>query len=941
MIAEGTKFGRYEIRQMLGAGGMGEVYLADDTRLNRKVALKILPESIALDKDRLRRFEQEAYAASSLNHPNILTVHEFGAENQHHFLATEFVEGETLRERLGGEGVNLNEALDIVQQVAFALSAAHSAGIVHRDIKPENIMIRRDGIVKVLDFGLAKLTEKREANLDAEAETRALVKTNPGVVMGTVSYMSPEQARGKDTDAKTDIWSLGVVLYEMVTGHVPFAGETVNDSIAAILTREPLPLAQYISDVPTELQRIARKTLTKESDERYQTARDLMIDLKALRRELDLRGEIERSTAPHISNARFVSTNENTPTQTFAAAENLAQTANNIVSTKDAARSTSSAEYLTGEIKRHRRGAAIVFAIFVLALAGIGYGIYKFAAKQNAPVASDSAIRLTRLTNSGKVTLAAISSDGRYVVHVVDDAGQQSLWMRQTATQSNVQIVAPAKVRYSGLTFSTDGNYIFYVKREESGGMRTLYQTPVLGGSARKVWDDVDSPVTFSPDGKQFAFVRVNGVQGETSLVIANTDGSGERKLATHKEPEYLKTSGASWSPDGKTIVCGIFRPIGAQELIEVSVEDGTEKLITSHHWGAIGQVSWLRDGSGFVMDAADQSTGWFSQIWQVSRETGEPRRITNDLSNYQGASLTADSNTLLTVQTEGSSNLWIAPGGDANRARQITSGKYEGMLGVAWTSDNKIVYASQDYNISIVDADGSNQKLLTVDEHNSRNVAVSPDNRYIVFESWRTGGLSDVPEGHIWRMDIDGGNPKRLTNGKGFISDPQISPDGKWVVYQFSVSNKTTVWRVSIDGGEATQLTNEFSLAPTVSPDGKMIAYIFRRDLEPFKVAVASFENGQLIKEFDIAKLSSIATLNDTYWRLHWSPDGRALHFVVGSGGISNIWSQPIDGGQPKQITDFKSDRIFAFDWSRDGKQLAIIRATFKRDVVLMNKLK
>ncbi|MCA1622814.1 MAG: protein kinase [Acidobacteria bacterium] len=938
MIEAGTKLGRYEILSLLGAGGMGEVFLAEDTRLNRKVALKILPESIASDKDRLRRFEQEAYAASSLNHPNILTVYELGAENQHHFLATEFVEGETLREKLNGESVNLYESLDIAQQVAFALSAAHAAGIVHRDIKPENIMLRRDQIVKVLDFGLAKLAEKREANLDAEAETRALVKTNPGVVMGTVSYMSPEQARGKETDARTDIWSLGVVLYEMLTGYLPFAGETMNDVIAAILTREPPLLAQYVPGVPTELQRIARKALTKERDERYQTARDLMIDLKALRRELDLHTEIERSTAPQISGARVVATNENAPTQTFTG-ENSAQTASNIVSTKDAVRRTLSAEYLTGEIKRHKRGAVIMFAIFVLALAGIGYGIYKFTAKQNAPVASDSAMRLARLTNSGKVTLAAISSDGRYVVHVVDDAGQQSLWMRQTATQSNVQIVAPAKVRYYGLTFSIDGNYIFYVKREEDNTALTLYQTPVLGGAARKVWDDVQSPVTFSPDGKQFAFVRENKVRGETSLVIANADGSGERKLATRKEPEEHSTDGAAWSPDGKTIVCGIYFSTGGGELIEVTVEDGTEKIVTSHNWGAIGQIAWLRDGNGFVMSAADRSTGWFFQIWEVSRMSGEARRITNDLGNYAGVSLTSDSNTLLTVQSETSSNLWIAPDGDANRAKQITSGKFEGILGVAWTPDNKIVYASQDYNISIADADGSNQKMLTVDEHNNRYVAVSPDNRYIVFESWRISGTSDVEEQHIWRLDIDGGNPKRLTTGKGVNTAPQISPDGKWVVYQSSASNKTTVWRVSIEGGEAVQLTSEFSLAPVVSPDGKMIAYIFRRDPDPaFKAAVIPFEGGQPINEFDITKLYNQGSSQGLP---RWSPDGRALHFVVGSGGISNIWSQPIDGGQPKQITDFKSDRIFAFGWSRDGKQLVLSRGTVNRDAVLISNFK
>ncbi len=385
---------------------MGEVYLAEDTRLNRKIAVKVLTEDIASDKDRLRRFEQEARAASALNHPNILTVFEFGFEKNVHFLATEFVEGETLRERISGGGLSISDALNIGEQTAFALSAAHAARIVHRDIKPENIMIRRDGIVKVLDFGLAKLTEKREANLDAEAETRALVKTNPGVVMGTVSYMSPEQARGKETDARTDIWSLGVVLYEMLTGHLPFAGETMNDSIAAILTKEPPLLAQYVSDVPAELQRIARKALTKDRDERYQTARDLMIDFKTLRRELDLRDEIERSTTPHASDARMVSTGENAATQTFAA-ENTAQTANNIVSTKEMAQTTSSAEYVATEIKRHKLGFGIGLIVLLLASIGLGYWFFN---KRSANIKQIESIAVMPFVNeSGNADIEYLS----------------------------------------------------------------------------------------------------------------------------------------------------------------------------------------------------------------------------------------------------------------------------------------------------------------------------------------------------------------------------------------------------------------------------------------------------------------------------------------------------------------------------------------------------
>jgi eukaryotic-like serine/threonine-protein kinase len=394
-----TTVSHYRILQQIGAGGMGEVYLAEDTRLRRKVALKVLPENLASDKERLQRFEQEAFAASALNHPNILTIYEFGAEDETHFLATEYVEGETLKEKLK-DGLNLSEVLDIVQQTAFALSAAHAAGIVHRDIKPENIMIRRDGFIKVLDFGLAKLTERKTEDTNAEAETRALVRTNPGVVMGTVAYMSPEQVRGKETDERTDIWSLGVVLYEMVTGRLPFAGETMNDTIAAILTKEPLPLSQYVSDAPVELQRIVGKTLRKDPEERYQHVKDLRIDLKDLKQELEFAAKLERSAAPNTSGVQ--STEKEAPTQTTTN-DQLTETAHVAASTKDLiagnTHQTSSAEYVVSEVKKHKRGFAA--ALIVLLFAAIGSGYWFFSNRASSAKQIESIAVLPFVNESG------------------------------------------------------------------------------------------------------------------------------------------------------------------------------------------------------------------------------------------------------------------------------------------------------------------------------------------------------------------------------------------------------------------------------------------------------------------------------------------------------------------------------------------------------------
>ncbi|MBA3631342.1 MAG: protein kinase [Acidobacteria bacterium] len=376
-LTVGNSLGRYRILRQLGAGGMGEVYLAEDTRLHRKVALKVLPENIAADKERLQRFEQEARAASSLNHPNILTVYEFGFERDIHFLATELIEGETLRETIGGGELSLTDTLNIAEQTAFALSAAHAAGIVHRDLKPENIMIRRDGIVKVLDFGLAKLIENKEVSPDAETDAGSLLRTNPGVVMGTVPYMSPEQATAKEVDAQTDIWSLGVLIYEMVSGKLPFTGETIYEVIVSILKEEPPLLSHYVSGVPNDLEKIVGKSLRKNRDERYQNIKDLQIDLKDLRQDLEFEAKLERSSAPNKNRVNSLDNNREAQTQILETDKPTGAT-EAAVSTKDAiTHPASSAEYVVREIKQHKRG--IFAALSIVLLLGVGFGYWFYA----------------------------------------------------------------------------------------------------------------------------------------------------------------------------------------------------------------------------------------------------------------------------------------------------------------------------------------------------------------------------------------------------------------------------------------------------------------------------------------------------------------------------------------------------------------------------------
>nr|MBA3354738.1 protein kinase [Pyrinomonadaceae bacterium] len=367
-LARGTRLGRYEIRSLLGAGGMGEVYLAQDTTLRRQVALKLLPADFTANKDRLRRFEDEAFAASSLNHPNILTIYEIGAEDGHPFIATEFIDGESLRQHMNRGRMELSEVLEIGIQMASAVAAAHAASIVHRDIKPENTMLRRDGIIKVLDFGLAKLTNQEEPSLDTEAATRALYNTAPGKVMGTVSYMSPEQARGKEVDTRTDIWSLGVMLYEMAAGRTPFESETVTDILAGIVKSAPSPLAKYAPDAPAEVERIITKMLEKNCEERYQTAKDLLIDLRHLKRRLDAEAEMERSaTSDAVSSVSLTATNSG---------QTIGGTVSGSAANKgeaSAARPTSSAEYVVSEIKRHKLALLVALLLVITAAIRLGF----------------------------------------------------------------------------------------------------------------------------------------------------------------------------------------------------------------------------------------------------------------------------------------------------------------------------------------------------------------------------------------------------------------------------------------------------------------------------------------------------------------------------------------------------------------------------------------
>jgi Tol biopolymer transport system component len=592
------------------------------------------------------------------------------------------------------------------------------------------------------------------------------------------------------------------------------------------------------------------------------------------------------------------------------------------------------------EIKRHKKGLVLALALIVIVIAGASFALYKLAnrSRSGRPVSFATA-KITRLTTSGKVTDAAISPDGKYVAHVVDDAGRQSLWVRQVATQSNVEIVQASEDQFIGLAFSPDGNYIYYSVREKGSGslLGLLYQVPSLGGAARKVLTGIVSPVSFSPDGKRFAYHSRSTNEPEDLLMIANADGSGARKLAGRRGNERFSrgsNSSLSWSPDGKTIVSKATNIDEDMTVVAVSVESGEIKFFTPQKWRSVDGVAWLADGGGLLVTAREPAASQQSQIWQVSYPEGAAHRVTNDLNGYRSLSLDANSDALVTVRGERVANIWVMPANDTAHATQITAGRRDDS-NPSWTPDGAVVYdsnASGNRELYLIDAHGGNARQITANSsYNNVFPSVSPDGRYIAF----VAGMGASP--HIWRIGIDGFNPQQLTNSR-FDLLPQWSPDSQWIVY-YSSDSGVEIWKVGANGGQPVRLHEKFAFAPTVSPDGKQVACNYRDNPNaPFKLAVLPIEGGQPTKTFD-------KTLDgqsyDAFRRLRWTADGRAIVYELTRGGVSNLWAQPLDGGQPKQFTNFTSDLIFSFDLSRDGKQLALSRGTVTSDVVLISNFK
>jgi len=913
--AAGTTIARYKIVSLLGSGAMGDVYRATDRTLEREVALKVLPAELVHDRERVRRFAQEARAASALSHPHIVTIHEVGharpssnvqqiadrttkRNSEVHYIAMEFVDGRTLRETFG-TSLPLRRAVELLAQVADGLGKAHAAGIIHRDLKPENIIVANEGYAKVVDFGLAKLIDADRGwnPIGADSPTMRAITQN-GEVLGTPGYMSPEQITGGVVDVRADVFSFGCILYEAITRTRPFEAESFVDTLYKILHEDPPSISALAPATPPELQRIVSKCLAKDREERYQSIRDAALDLRQWLHQ----GE-------------------------------------------------------TSEQPAHRdRTSQLRIALLATTLAALPVLGWIFLGHRSPSSSAIPEQTTRRVTTNGRTPLVAISPDARYLAYVTNDARGSAVWLEQLETKSSMQLVPPAPGHFVSVTFSRDGNYVYYV-RYDTNLMADLVRIPMLGGKAETLVHDIDTRPDFSADGKHVAFVRDDFNKSTSTVMVANADGTGERALAAIHLSD--RAYSPSWSRDGQHLVVAQHA-----KLLDIAFPSGKIREITTEpRFESVRNVTWSDRDTLIVAAVQEQSTGHV-RLWEVEASNGEARPITDELSDLSLPSISADGKTIAAVQTIRQANLFNY---DGKGVKQITSGlgSTNGLNGIAWLGDHILYSSTSDGASSIWSADpatGTASKL-TEGTGDDLQPTPSPDGSVIVYEAaskdqytlWRmkpdgtdrrqlTPGPRDYDfaispdsktlawasvdtksnEWSMWTMPLAGGTPKKIATRSTLIQQLRYTPDGQTIIFTGYAGSMLRLYRMPATGGTITEMTSKRAADSSLSADGRTLlcAYDYDDKLTT-SLAMIPLDGGDM------------KTMPLKGWRYRWRAND--VTYLHTENGTTNLWM--LDHGTPRQLTEFSEGSVVDYTWSADGKRAVVTHVVDSSDAVVIRR--
>jgi Tol biopolymer transport system component/predicted Ser/Thr protein kinase len=883
-LPAGTRLGHYRIDGVVGRGGMGVVYRATDTRLGRSVAIKFLSVSIP-DEAVKRRFEQEAKTASALNHPHLVTVYDVGEHDGRQYIVSELVDGGSLADwAAAARKRNWRQSVELLAGVADGIASAHAAGVLHRDIKPGNVLIGSNGYAKLGDFGLAKLVRK---DTNPAEVLKSSGDTREGVVVGTVAYMSPEQASGQPLDARSDVFSFGIVLYELLAGRSPFEASNELEMLKKIMYATPEPLPDGTPDL---LRMAVDKALEKDPRDRYQTMQDMAADLRRVSRKP-------------------------TSSQTTMAV-------------------SSDAQALAGIVKRHRTAVLGTVVALVLALGGLAYLALARLGEPSATSAEPAAARdyeITPLTTGGDAALPAISPDGKYSVYVKFTAGgETSLWVRQVETGSNQQLLPPeAGASLLFPTISPDGNYVDFVRA--TPGAASIWRVPLLGGTPRRIAENVSSPAGWSADGRQVAFLRGDSaVAGE--LIVADEQGT-ERVLATRRMPRSFVTPlgivGAppvrpAWSPDGKTIALfEMTNQLLAPRVVFIDVATGSETSRDTQGSFMSQGLAWL--GPAELVLSQPERFAQPAQLWRMSYPDGAVVPLTNDLNSYIGVDVDAARDSLVTTLRRSRASIWVGDAAATNGMEVAPTAPVDSATPLVAWAGGRVLYDTTTNGratvVAVTPGRGAPEEVVA----NALHATATADGKAIIFVRSERGNDG------LWKIDADGQRPRQIVTD--IAVEPSVTPDDKYVIFFSWRGTRQTRWIAPLDGGEPRELIDSPNgvLEAVVSPDGRRLAF-------------AAF-GAQQFGLCDFPECANRSELpfppNYVLGRgLRWTPDGREIAYIDSS--RTNIWVMPLDGGAPRQLTRFEGGQpIASFAWSNDGAQIAILRTTLASDVVLFSGLK